>query len=156
ASRQLPCRTIKQMADPEQLNNFIRPNVLPCTLLQSAAVSITQVSSNREMRKQAGLLENVTNRTLVWLKRFSSHIVLPHLTTDHETTRQAIEACHTTEDSCLATSRRPKQRGNPAHRGIEGHVKLEIAQYPNVPSADGRFGLIHVPGRAMCLPRIII
>jgi hypothetical protein len=60
------------------------------------------------MREQTGFLENVTDRSLMRFKRFSRCIILPHLITDHEASRQAIQTRHASQNGGFATPRGSK------------------------------------------------
>src|SRR5215471_20094081 len=108
------------------------------------------------MREQARLLENVTDRTFMRLKRFSCRIVLPHGATHAQKTRQAVEPCYTTQDGRLAGARRAEQGSYSPHRHLEGHVESETAQGAGKPGADRGVRRLHVPGRAMRFSSIII
>src|SRR5262249_53947823 len=108
------------------------------------------------MREQARLLENVTDRTFMRLKTFSCRIVLPHGATHAQKTRQAVEPRNTTQNRCLARSRRAEQSSDSPHRHLEGDVESETPQGACIAGADRAVRLIHFPGRAMRFSSIIM
>src|SRR5262249_54781587 len=128
------------MTDSKQFHDFIKLNFLHSALLDRAALPVAQVATHRKMREKAGLLKNVTDGPLVRIQKFTGGGVLPHLTANRESARQAIEPSHAAQDSGLTTSRRSEQGGNAPHRCLESHIELEAPKQPDVPSADRRCG----------------
>src|SRR5215468_8904524 len=63
AARQCSCRAIEQMSDAQEVHDFVEPDVLFFAGSQGAAVSVAQVTADRQMREKARLLEYITDRT---------------------------------------------------------------------------------------------
>src|SRR5262249_36923083 len=94
------------------------------------------------MRKQAGFLEDVADRSIMWPEKRTAQ-VLPNFFTEAELARQTAKAGNTAKNGALTRTRRSQKGCNTMQWSFKGNIECEFPQIPFELNADLRRGLRH-------------
>ena len=123
AAGQMAWRAIQQLAEAQQVHDLIETDGVGVKTLRGA---VDKIAAHVQMRKEAGLLEYIANRTL--MNGPKTGRILPDVATYCEVAvGDAVESRNGAQQTCLAAAGGAEQRCHATGGNLKFHFKREVA-----------------------------